>query len=82
MTQESSVVLTGTLRQDVRAPGGFELDVRRLDVLQVAQPFPIQPKRHGTGFLMEHRHLWLRSSRQHAVLRVRHEIIRACRNFR
>ncbi|MBX3236472.1 MAG: asparagine--tRNA ligase [Nitrospiraceae bacterium] len=81
LTQESSVVLTGTLRQDVRAPGGFELDVRRLDVLQVAQPFPIQPKEHGTGFLMEHRHLWLRSSRQHAVLRVRHEIIRACRNF-
>ncbi|MFO0732526.1 MAG: hypothetical protein U0361_16415 [Nitrospiraceae bacterium] len=50
LTQESSVVLTGTLRQDVRAPGGFELDVRRLDVLQVAQPFPIQPKEHGTAF--------------------------------
>ncbi len=81
LTQESSVVVTGALREDARAPGGCELDVRRLDVLQVAEPFPIQPKEHGTGFLMEHRHLWLRSSRQHAVLRVRHEIIRACRNF-
>jgi len=81
LTQESSVVVTGTLRQDARAPGGYELDVSGLEVLQVAEPFPIQPKEHGTGFLMEHRHLWLRSSRQHAVLRIRHEIIRASRNF-
>ena len=81
LTQESSLVLTGTMRQDSRAPGGYELDVKHLAVLQVAEPFPIQPKEHGTGFLMEHRHLWLRSSRQHAVLRIRHEIIRACRNF-
>lgn len=81
LTQESSVVVSGTLRQDARAPGGYELDVSGLEVLQVAEPFPIQPKEHGTGFLMEHRHLWLRSSRQHAVLRIRHEIIRACRNF-
>jgi asparaginyl-tRNA synthetase len=55
--------------------------VQRIEVVQIAEPFPIQPKEHGTGFLMEHRHLWLRSSRQHAVLRIRHEIIRACRNF-
>lgn len=81
LTQESSVVVTGMLRQDARAPGGYELDVSGLEVLQVAEPFPIQPKEHGTGFLMEHRHLWLRSSRQHAVLRIRHEIIRASRNF-
>jgi asparaginyl-tRNA synthetase len=81
LTQESSVVVSGTLRQDGRAPGGYELDVSGLEVLQIAEPFPIQPKEHGTGFLMEHRHLWLRSSRQHAVLRIRHEIIRACRNF-
>jgi asparaginyl-tRNA synthetase len=74
-------VVSGTLRQDGRAPGGYELDVSGLEVLQIAEPFPIQPKEHGTGFLMEHRHLWLRSSRQHAVLRIRHEIIRACRNF-
>jgi asparaginyl-tRNA synthetase len=81
LTQESSLVLTGTLRQDARAQGGHELDVLRLETLQLAEPFPIQPKEHGVGFLMEHRHLWLRSHRQHAVLRVRHEIIRACRNF-
>jgi asparaginyl-tRNA synthetase len=81
LTQESSAIVTGFLRKDARAPGGYELDVQRLEILQIADPFPIQPKEHGTGFLMEHRHLWLRSSRQHAVLRIRHEIIRACRNF-
>jgi asparaginyl-tRNA synthetase len=81
LTQESSLILTGQLRQDERAPGGCELDVSRIEAIQIAQPFPIQPKEHGVGFLMEHRHLWLRSHRQHAVLRVRHEIIRACRNF-
>jgi asparaginyl-tRNA synthetase len=81
LTQESSLILTGQLRQDDRAPGGYELDVNRIEALQIAKPFPIQPKEHGVGFLMEHRHLWLRSHRQHAVLRVRHEIIRACRTF-
>lgn len=81
LTQESSLVVTGQLRQDPRAPGGYELDAARIETLQIAEPFPIQPKDHGIGFLMEHRHLWLRSSRQHAVLRIRHEIIRACRNF-
>lgn len=81
LTQESSCIVTGVVREDARAPGGCELDVKRIDILQIAEPFPIQPKEHGTGFLMEHRHLWLRSSRQHAVLRIRHEIIRACRNF-
>ncbi|MBI4402241.1 MAG: asparagine--tRNA ligase [Nitrospirae bacterium] len=81
LTQESSLVLTGTLRQDARAQGGYELDVARIEPVQIAEPFPIQPKEHGVGFLMEQRHLWLRSSRQHAILRIRHEIIRACRNF-
>ncbi|HKY73308.1 MAG TPA: asparagine--tRNA ligase [Nitrospira sp.] len=81
LTQESSLILTGQLRRDDRAPGGYELDVTHIEALQIAQPFPIQPKEHGVGFLMEHRHLWLRSHRQHAILRVRHEIIRACRNF-
>src|SRR5687768_15164444 len=81
LTQESSLIVTGQLRQDHRAPGGYELDVRSLESLQIAGPFPIQPKEHGVGFLMEHRHLWLRSHRQHAILRIRHEIIRACRNF-
>jgi asparaginyl-tRNA synthetase len=81
LTQESSLIVTGQLRQDDRAPGGYELDVSRIEVIQIAAPFPIQPKEHGVGFLMEHRHLWLRSHRQHAILRIRHEIIRACRNF-
>jgi asparaginyl-tRNA synthetase len=82
LTQESSLVVTGKVRADARAPGGFELDVRQLDVVQVvAEEFPIQPKEHGVGFLMENRHLWLRSHRQHAILRTRHEIIRASRNF-
>ncbi|GJL57481.1 MAG: asparagine--tRNA ligase [Nitrospirales bacterium] len=81
LTQESSVILTGKPRRDARAPGGFELDVSTLAVIHIAEPFPIQPKDHGVGFLMEYRHLWLRSRRQHAILRVRHEIIRTCRNF-
>ena len=81
LTQESSLMLTGTVRQEARALGGYELDVTGLQVVQIAEAFPIQPKEHGVGFLMEHRHLWLRSSRQHAILRIRHEIIRACRNF-
>jgi asparaginyl-tRNA synthetase len=82
LTQESSLLVTGSVRADTRAPGGHELDVSRLESVQlVSEEFPIQPKEHGTGFLMEHRHLWLRSHRQHAVLRIRHEIIRACRNF-
>ena len=81
LTQESSLILIGQLRKDDRAPGGYELDVSRIEALQIAQPFPIQPKDHGVGFLMEHRHLWLRSHRQHAILRIRHEIVRACRTF-
>ena len=75
------MILTGKPRKDARAPGGYELDVSRIQVIQIAEPFPIQPKEHGVGFLMEYRHLWLRSRRQHAILRVRHEIIRTCRNF-
>src|SRR5581483_2240160 len=82
LTQESSLQITGTVRQDARAHGGYELDVTRIEPIQIVTgEFPIQPKEHGTGFLMEHRHLWLRSSRQHAILRIRHEIIRACRTF-
>ena len=79
--QESSLILAGRVRSDARAHGGFELEVSRIELVQIAEPFPVQAKEHGVGFLMEHRHLWLRSSRQHAVLRIRHEIIRACRNF-
>ena len=84
LTQESSVRVTGQVRADQRAPGGFELDVTGLEVLQRVppeNPYPITPKEHGIEFLMDHRHLWLRSARQRAILGVRHEIIKACRDF-
>ncbi|RMH31172.1 MAG: asparagine--tRNA ligase [Nitrospirae bacterium] len=81
MTQESSLILTGTVRADARAPGGYELEAETLHVVHIADPFPIQPKEHGVGFLMDHRHLWLRSRRQQAILRIRHEVIRTCRTF-
>ncbi|MFZ0428631.1 MAG: asparagine--tRNA ligase [Acidobacteriota bacterium] len=81
VTQESSVEVTGTIRKDDRAPGGFELDGTDFRIVQLAEEYPITPKEHGTAFLMENRHLWLRSSRQHAILLIRHEIIRAVRDF-
>jgi len=84
LTQESSVRVTGKLREDPRAPGGFELDVTGLEIVQLVpaeNPYPITPKEHGVDFLMDHRHLWLRSARQRAILGVRHEIIKACRDF-
>jgi asparaginyl-tRNA synthetase len=84
LTQESSVVFTGKIRADQRAPGGYEMDVENVDVLQripESDPYPITPKDHGTDFLMDHRHLWLRSQHQHAILRVRHEVIRAVRDY-
>ncbi len=81
ITQESSLIVTGKVRKDARAPGGFEMDITGFEIAQVAGSYPITPKEHGTAFLMEHRHLWLRSSRQHAIIKVRHEIIKACRDF-
>lgn len=81
LTQESSFMVEGTVRPDPRSPGGFELAVKSLQIVHIAQEYPITPKEHGVAFLMEHRHLWLRSSRQHAILRIRHEIIKACRDF-
>ena len=84
LTQESSLEVVGALRAEPRAPGGFELDVQELTVLQkvpAEAPYPISPKEHGIEFLMEHRHLWLRSQRQVAILRVRHEVIRSVREF-
>jgi len=83
LTQESSVIVTGKVRADKRAPGGYELDVGGLEVVQRVSPddpFPITPKEHGVDFLMHHRHLWLRSQRQNAILRIRHEIAKACRD--
>ena len=84
LTQESSVIVEGKVRADKRAPGGYELDVSNVQVVQrvpEATPYPITPKEHGVDFLMEHRHLWLRSQRQASILRVRAEIIRAARDF-
>jgi len=84
LTQESSVIVTGTVRADQRAPGGYELDVTDAQVVQRVNPedpYPITPKEHGVDFLMEHRHLWMRSPRQAAILRVRAEIIKAARDF-
>lgn len=79
--QESSVEVVGVVRKDARSPIGFEIDASRFRVVSAAEPYPISPKDHGTAFLMEHRHLWLRSRRQHAVLRVRATIIRAIRDY-
>ena len=81
VTQESSVLVTGTVRAEQRAPGGVELGVESFEIIQLTQDYPITPKEHGTAFLMDLRHLWLRSSKQHAVLRVRNEIEKAVRDF-
>jgi asparaginyl-tRNA synthetase len=84
LTQESSIIVRGKLRQEQRAVGGVEMDVESLEVLQrvpESDPYPITPKEHGTDFLMDHRHLWLRSQRQHAIIRVRHEIVNAIRDY-
>lgn len=81
LTQESSVIVTGVPREHPKKPGVFELDVTKIEIVQLAENYPITPKEHGVEFLMDHRHLWLRSRRQHAILRVRHEIIRAVRDF-
>ena len=81
LTQESSFSMTGVVRREQRAPGGFEMDVSELTIIHVAHEYPITPKEHGIDFLMDRRHLWLRSSRQHAILRVRHQVIRSIREF-
>ncbi len=81
LTQESSLKITGVVREEKRSPGGYEIGVKDLSIYQVAKEYPITPKEHGTDFLMEHRHLWLRSKRQHAIIRVRAEIIKAIRDF-
>ena len=81
LTQESALVVRGVLRADARAPGGVEMGLQSVRVISVAESYPITPKEHGTDFLMDHRHLWLRSSRQQAILRVRAEIVAAFRDF-
>jgi asparaginyl-tRNA synthetase len=81
LTQESSLAVTGKIKKDDRAPGGCEMELTALRIIQIAQEYPITPKEHGVDFLMDHRHLWLRSTRQHAILRIRHQIIKAIREF-
>ena len=84
LTQESSVIVTGTVRADSRAPSGVELDVQDLQLVHLvpeSAPFPITPKEHGVDFLMEHRHLWIRTPRQSAILRVRAAIMRAAQEY-
>ena len=84
LTQESSLIIRGKVREEARAAGGFELDVESATIVQrvpESDPYPITPKEHGVDFLMDHRHLWLRSRRQHSILRIRHEVVRACRDY-
>jgi asparaginyl-tRNA synthetase len=81
LTQESSIEISGTVREDKRAPGGYEMSVTGLAVIQIAEDYPITPKEHGTDFLMDNRHLWLRSQRQHAIMKIRAGLIRFIRGF-
>jgi asparaginyl-tRNA synthetase len=81
LAQESAIIVDGSVRADARAPGGFEVDVTKLEVVSESQNYPITPKEHGVDFLLDRRHLWIRSPRQQAVLRVRHEVINAVRDF-
>ena len=81
LSQETSLIVTGTARADKRAPSGFEIDVKGVEVVGASHDYPITPKEHGVDFLLDRRHLWIRSERQQAILRIRHEIINAVRDF-
>ncbi|WP_138417025.1 asparagine--tRNA ligase [Aquibacillus sediminis] len=81
VTQESSLYVTGTVAEDTRSPFGYELQVTNIEVIHEAIDYPITPKEHGTEFLMDHRHLWLRSKKQHAIMKIRNEIIRSTYEF-
>src|SRR6202043_2318798 len=81
LSQETSVIVTGIARADARAPSGYEIDVKQLEVIGPSHDFPITPKEHGVDFLLDRRHLWIRSERQQAILRIRHEIVSAVRDF-
>lgn len=81
LSQESSLAVTGIIQRDARATGGYEILVSNIEVFQLAETYPITPKEHGVGFLMDHRHLWLRSSRQRAILRIRHCVVTTARRF-
>ena len=84
LTQESSLIVSGKIRAEARAAGGYEMDVEAVEILQRVteeEPYPITPKDHGIEFLMDHRHLWLRSKRQTAIVKIRHEVIKAVRDY-
>jgi asparaginyl-tRNA synthetase len=81
LSQETSLMVTGTARADTRAPSGYEIDVKSFEVVGASHDYPITPKEHGVDYLLDRRHLWIRSERQQAILRVRHEIINAVRDF-
>ncbi|MBS3818104.1 asparagine--tRNA ligase [bacterium] len=81
LTQESSIIVQGQVQKESRAPGGYEISIQDIQIIQIAQDYPITPKQHGTPFLMENRHLWLRSQKQHAILQIRTELIKAIRDF-
>ena len=81
LSQETSVVVTGTVKPDKRAPSGYEVDVKNLEVVGASHDFPVTPKEHGVDYLLDRRHLWIRTERQTAILRIRHEVIDAVRDF-
>lgn len=81
VTQESSILVEGLVRSDERAPSGYEMSVTRFEIVQMAMEYPISPKEHGVDFLMDHRHLWLRSARQQAIMRIRNTVIRSLEDF-
>ena len=81
LTQESSVSVTGMVKKEPRSVGGYEIGVTNVEVHQIAEEYPITPKEHGTSFLMDNRHLWIRSKKQNAILKVRHQVIKACRDY-
>ena len=81
LTQESSITVTGIVKEEPRSIGGYEILVKNIVVHQLSQDYPISLKEHGTSFLMDHRHLWIRSKRQHAILKIRHQVIKSCRDF-
>ena len=81
LSQETSIIVTGTVRADKRAPSGYEIDVKGFEIVGQSHDYPITPKEHGVDFLLDRRHLWIRTERQQAILRVRHEVINAIRDF-
>jgi asparaginyl-tRNA synthetase len=81
ITQESSVIVTGEFKEEPRSPGGYEMLVHSMELVAVADDYPISKKEHGTSYLMDNRHLWLRSKRQHAIIRIRHTIVKAIRDY-